>query len=153
MILLLLVFSSPDPKAQVSFSDCMLHVVRPRSICLFVNFLHFHLLLENHWVNFNKLGASICGWRGFKFIQMKSQTSLTRRDNNKIGKIHWLVTSKSLLLQNLWTNFNQTWHILQCCVKGINSSFLHIKYHSVLKKEIITFVSLNLCYGINNSLA
>ena len=31
MILLLLVFSSPDPKAQVIYSDCLLHVVRPRS--------------------------------------------------------------------------------------------------------------------------
>ena len=47
------VFSSPDLKAQVSFSDCLLSVVRP-SVCLSVNFSHFHLLLKNNWANINK---------------------------------------------------------------------------------------------------
>ena len=51
------VFSSPELKAQVSFSDhlssgvCL--SVRP-SVCLSVNFSHFHLLLQNHWANFNQ---------------------------------------------------------------------------------------------------
>ena len=37
-------FSSPELKAQVSFSDCLLSV----------NFSHFELLLQNHWANFNQ---------------------------------------------------------------------------------------------------
>ena len=36
-------------KAQVSFSDRLLSVVR-LTICL----SHFHLLLQNHWANFNQ---------------------------------------------------------------------------------------------------
>ena len=48
-----LLFSSPEPKAQVSFSYQNLSVVR-RSVVVVVNFLHFHLLLQNHWTNFNQ---------------------------------------------------------------------------------------------------
>ena len=36
---------SPELKAQVSFSDRLL----PPSVCLSVNFSHFHLLLLKHW--------------------------------------------------------------------------------------------------------
>ena len=57
-------FSSPELKAQVSFSDHLSSVVclsvclsvRPSvclSVCLSVIFSHFHLLLQNHWANFN----------------------------------------------------------------------------------------------------
>jgi hypothetical protein len=53
------VFSSPELKAQVSFSD------RPASVCLSVlpsvcvclsvcKLLHFRLLLQNHWTNLNQ---------------------------------------------------------------------------------------------------
>ena len=45
-------FSSPELKAQVSFSDHFLSVVCP-SFCLSVNFSHFHLH-QNHWANFNQ---------------------------------------------------------------------------------------------------
>ena len=63
------IFSSPELKAQVSFSDHLSSVVclsvRPSvrtsvrlSVCLSVrlsvNFSHFHLLLQNHWANFNQ---------------------------------------------------------------------------------------------------
>ena len=56
-----LVFSSPELKAQVSFSDHLSSVVCP-SVCpdihpsvrLCVNFSHFHLLLQNHLANFNQ---------------------------------------------------------------------------------------------------
>jgi hypothetical protein len=48
-------FSSLELKAQVSFSD------RPSSVCLCVcppiclyKLLHFRLLLQNHWANFNQ---------------------------------------------------------------------------------------------------
>ena len=51
------VFSSPELKAQVSFSDHLSSVVC-LSVCLSVrlsvNFSHFHLLLQNHWANFNQ---------------------------------------------------------------------------------------------------
>ena len=43
------VFSSPEPKAQMSFSDQNLSVV----VVVVVNFSHFHLL-ENHWAYFNQ---------------------------------------------------------------------------------------------------
>ena len=48
-------FSSPDPEAQVSFSDqiCPLSVVVVVGIFV-INFSHFHLLLQNHWANFNQ---------------------------------------------------------------------------------------------------
>ena len=36
------------------------------SVCLSVNFSHFHLL-QNHWANFNKTWHK----EGFKFHQMK----------------------------------------------------------------------------------
>ena len=56
-----LVFSSFELKAQVSFSDHLSSVVCPSvrlsvrtSVCLFVNFSRFHLLLQNHWANFNQ---------------------------------------------------------------------------------------------------
>jgi hypothetical protein len=43
-------FSSPELKAQVSYSDHPLSVVR-LSVC---KLLHFRLLLQNHWANFNQ---------------------------------------------------------------------------------------------------
>ena len=48
-----LVFSSPELKAQVSFSDHLSSVVC-LSVRLSINFSHFHLLLQNHWDNFNQ---------------------------------------------------------------------------------------------------
>jgi hypothetical protein len=48
-----LIFSSPELKAQVSYSDRLLSVVRP-SVHLSVNFSHFRLLLQNHLANFNQ---------------------------------------------------------------------------------------------------
>jgi hypothetical protein len=51
-------FSSPELKAQVSFSDRLLSVVC-LSVCpsvwrLSVRLLHFQLLLQNRWANFNQ---------------------------------------------------------------------------------------------------
>ena len=51
-------FSSPEPKARVSYCRPFLCVVR-RASCVVrrlssVNFLHFHLLLENAWLDFNQ---------------------------------------------------------------------------------------------------
>ena len=48
-----LFFSSPELKALVSFSDHLSSVVC-LSVRLSVNISHFHLLLQNHWANFNQ---------------------------------------------------------------------------------------------------
>ena len=45
----LFVFSSPELKAQVSFSDRLL------SVSPSVKFSHFQLPLQNHWANFNQI--------------------------------------------------------------------------------------------------
>ena len=68
------VVSSPEPKARLSFSDQNLSVV-------VVNFSHFHLLLQNH------LAQSIIGSMGFKFVQMKGP-NLFQGEIYKIVKIH-----------------------------------------------------------------
>jgi hypothetical protein len=44
------IFSSPELKAQVSYSDRLLSVVRLSVRKL----LHFRLLLQNRWTNFNQ---------------------------------------------------------------------------------------------------
>ena len=50
----ILLFCSPQLKAQVSFLiPCCLSSVC-LSVRLFVNFSHFHLLLQNHWANFDQ---------------------------------------------------------------------------------------------------
>jgi hypothetical protein len=44
----------------------------PSSVCPSVcKLLHFRLLLQNHWANFNQTWQIILGGRGFKFVQMK----------------------------------------------------------------------------------
>ena len=43
--------SSPELKARVSYCRPFSYVVRRASS---VNFLHFHLLLENAWLDFNQ---------------------------------------------------------------------------------------------------
>ena len=45
------IFSSPEPKAQVSFSDQNLSVVCPCRCC---KLLTFSFLLQNHWTHFNQ---------------------------------------------------------------------------------------------------
>ena len=49
--MILCIFSSPEPKARVSYCRPFSSVVRRPSS---VNFLHFHLLLENAWLDFNQ---------------------------------------------------------------------------------------------------
>ena len=75
-----LFFSSPELKAQVSYSDRPLSVVRLSvcpSVCPSVcKLLHFRLLLQNRWANFNQtwhkssLGggdSKLLKWRGLPF--------------------------------------------------------------------------------------
>jgi hypothetical protein len=59
------IFSLSEPKAHVSFSDCLLSIV-----CLF---------LQNHWVNFNQIWQIIFWERGFK----SEQSEENRRHKSK----------------------------------------------------------------------
>jgi hypothetical protein len=60
-----LVFSSPELKAQVSYSD------RLSSICLSVNFYIFDFFSRTTGPILTKLGTNHPWGRGFKFVQMK----------------------------------------------------------------------------------
>merc|ERR1712198_717748 len=54
------IFSSPEPKAQVSYCHPFLSVVRRpscvvrRPSCVVRKLLHFHLFLQNGWLDFNQ---------------------------------------------------------------------------------------------------
>ena len=62
-IIIIIIISSPEPKARVSYCRPFSSVVR-RPSCVVrrasvrrpssVNFLNFHLLLENAWLDFNQ---------------------------------------------------------------------------------------------------
>jgi hypothetical protein len=62
-------FSSPELKAQVNFSDRVLSVVR-----LSVRFLHFRLLLQNHWANCNQNWHKSSLDEGIKNFYMKGDS-------------------------------------------------------------------------------
>ena len=85
-------FSSPESKAQVSFSDQNLSIVRchrcrHRHCCQ--NFSHFHLLLQNQLGPIStKLGTNHLGWREFKFVQMKGSALF---QGKIIAKMHWQI--------------------------------------------------------------
>ena len=75
-----LVFSSPEPKAHVSFSDQNLSVVRRRCRrrrrrCRCRKLFTFSSSSQEPLGQFQQnLAQSILGWRGFKFVQMKGHT-------------------------------------------------------------------------------
>ena len=75
--LFIIIFSSPEPKAQVIFSDQNLSVLRPRSHCrkLFTFSSSSPEPLSQFQPN---LAQSILGWRGFKFVQMKCPALIQR---------------------------------------------------------------------------
>jgi hypothetical protein len=93
------VFSSPELKAQVNFSD------RPLSDW---KFLHFQLLLMNHRANFNQTWhkSSLVG-EDSKLFKWRAQCPCPRGDDSKWVKIQWQIFKN---LQNQQVNFNQTWY-------------------------------------------
>jgi hypothetical protein len=114
MYMYLAFISSPEMKAQVSFSDHTCPSVRPTVWRLCAGLLHFRLL-QNHWANFNQswLKSSLgkddsewCKWR---------TTPLIMIDNSKRIKIYW--KSFKNLLQNHQANFTKTCYKLSL-VKG-----------------------------------
>ena len=115
----MIVFSSPELKAQLSFSDHLSSVVC-LSVCLYVcpsvclsvrpsvNFSHFHLLLQNHWTNFNQTWPKASLGEGDSSLFKWRARPFPSGDNYEIAK-NTLTKLESLLLQNHWANFNQTW--------------------------------------------
>jgi hypothetical protein len=82
----------------------------PSSICLSVRkLLHFRLLLQNHWANFNQTWHKSSLGEGILNCSNEGDCPSPRGDNHKRVKIHWNL-KKNLLLQNQQANFNKTWH-------------------------------------------
>jgi hypothetical protein len=73
------VFSSPELKAQVSYSHCLLSVV-----CLSVcKLLYFQLLLQNHWANFIQTWHKSSLGGGIKVYSNEGQHPSLRGDNRE----------------------------------------------------------------------
>jgi hypothetical protein len=82
--------SSPELKAQVSYSDCWLSVVRlsvSPSVC---KLSHFRLLLQNHWANFNQTWHRSSFGEGFQVYLNEEDRFSPRGDtcNSERVKIH-----------------------------------------------------------------
>jgi hypothetical protein len=63
------IFSSPELKAHVSYSDRLLSILP--SVCLSVNFYIFDFFSRTTGPILTKLGTNHPRGRGFKFVQMK----------------------------------------------------------------------------------
>ena len=100
------IFSSPEPKAQVSFSYHNWSVVRPR--CRRCKFFTFSSFLQNHWGNFNQT------WHKTSFGEGDSNFFKWRVLSFFKGRLSWNSKNTSMnlknLLKNQWVNFSQTWH-------------------------------------------
>ena len=101
-------FSSPEPKAEASFSDHNLSVVRCRCrrwCCFCHKLFTFSSSSPKPLGQFQRnLAQCILRWRGLKFGPVIFQMEIITNRKNTLSKL------KSLLLQNHWANFNQTWH-------------------------------------------
>jgi hypothetical protein len=97
------VFRSPELKAQVSYSDRRLSVVR-----LSVNFYIFDFFSRTTGPNSTRLGTNHPWVEGFQVCANEGDRPSARGDKNalKIFKIFYL------LLQNQQVKFNQTWYKL-----------------------------------------
>jgi hypothetical protein len=85
------IFSSPELKAKVNYSDRLLSVVR-LSVCLSVcpsvcKLLHFRLLLQNHWANFNQTWHKSFLGEGIQVCSNEGDCPSPRGDNSKRVKI------------------------------------------------------------------
>ena len=103
---ILVIFSSPEPKAQVSYCHSAPSVVRPSVHPLSVvrKLSHFQLLLWNGWRNSTKLDR-------MQDLNVLYQVCVFRADpKNKMAApaSDWL-RHFQLLLWNQWTDFNETW--------------------------------------------
>ena len=100
-------FSSPELKAQVSFSDQLSSVVCLSvclSFCPFVCKL-FTFSSSSGQIS-TKLGTKHPWGKGIQFSSNEGPRPFPRGDNYE----NKLTNFKNLLLQNHCANFNQTWH-------------------------------------------
>ena len=95
--------SAPESKAQVHYCDHTFSVVRSMSVVF--NFSHFHLLLWNYWMEFNKTWQEARSQR-----PLPSLCFLVRSEKQDGRPGLWLAWDFfQLLLWNRWTEFNETW--------------------------------------------
>ena len=84
-----MLFSSPELKAQVSFSDHLSFVVclsvRPSVCKIFL----FGLLLKNQWPILTNLGTKHPWVKGIQVYTNEGLFPFPRGDNCKIVKLHW----------------------------------------------------------------
>jgi hypothetical protein len=79
------IFSSPDLKAQVSFSDCP--SVRPSDVCL-LHFYNIDFLSKTVRSIISKVGANHPLVKGIQNCSYEGQPPFPRGDNSKWVKIH-----------------------------------------------------------------
>jgi hypothetical protein len=82
------IFSSPELKAQVSYSDRRLSVVRLSVRLSVCKLLHFRLLLQNHWANFNQTWHKSSLGEGFQVCSNEGDRLSPRGDNSERVKMH-----------------------------------------------------------------
>ena len=101
------VFSSPEPKAQVSYCHSAPSVVRPSVVCrpsVRRKLSHFRLLLWNCWTKFNET------WQKSRSQRPLPSLCFSSRSENTMAALasDWLRHFR-LLHWNRWTEFNETW--------------------------------------------
>ena len=100
-----MVFSSPEPNAQVHYSGHALSVVQCPSVVrpFVVNFSHFRILLWNCWTEFNETWQEARSQRPLPSLCFRADRK------NKMAALasDWL-RHFWLLLKNHWTEFNET---------------------------------------------
>ena len=102
--------SSLEPKAQVSFSDHNLSVVR-RCRCRLWHCRKLFIFSSCSPEPIStKLGTKHSWVKGTQFCSSEGPGLFPRGGNYEIAKIHWRNFKKNLSLQIHWANFNQTWH-------------------------------------------
>ena len=121
-------FSSPKPKAQVSFSDQNLSVVRRRRCrccrCRRSNLVAFSSSSPEALGQFQpNLTQSILGWREWKFVQMKGPALFQGEIITKFAQMYSLI----------WTDFSaKRCDPLASCLPFI---LIHVLYiHTCLRK-------------------
>ena len=146
----MLFFSSPEPKAQVSFSDQNLSVVRRR--CRRCRRRRCRKLFTFSSSSPEPLGQfqpnlaqSILGWRGFKFVQMKGtalfQGEIITKYWKYIDKIKKIFFSRTTEPISTKLGTKHPW------VKGIQISLNEEPINSPIINNVF-FSSLNQSYDI-----
>jgi hypothetical protein len=120
-------FSSPELKAQVSYSDRPLSVVRPSvcpSVLLSVNFYIFNFFSRTTAPILTKLGTNHPWGEGILNCSDEGDCPSPRGDNHKRVKIHWnflkIFFSRTSRPISIKLGINHPWvkEILNCSNKG-----------------------------------